>query len=247
MKKMISMLAFGAVVASTSYADIARVEMGAGAWMQTPSGSASYNGTPTGSDTLDEKQKTSAYVWALVKHPLPVIPNLRLEYSTIEATGNPTARWGNYTFGATATSKLEISQYDIVPYYNILDNTFWITLDVGLDVKVINAKYTATEATVGTYENKANIAIPMGYVRGRVEIPDTNIGVEADAKYISYESSVFSDVRAKIDYTFDMFPIVQPAIEVGYRQEVIKINVSSADVQTDITFSGVYVGAMLRF
>lgn len=248
MKKIIATLALGAMAATASYADIARVEMGAGAWMQTPSGDAMYNPSTGigGSDKLKEDQKTSPYVWLLIKHPIPVVPNLRLEYSTLEAKGTPTGTWGNYTFTG-GTSKLDVTQYDIIPYYNILDNTAWITLDIGLDVKVIDAKYSATQASIGTYENKATVAIPMGYLRARVEIPSTNIGIEGDVKYISYGSSKFSDMRAKVDYTFDMFPVVQPAIEVGYRHENIKIDYSSADVKTDITFSGVYAGLMLRF
>ncbi|WP_345992792.1 TIGR04219 family outer membrane beta-barrel protein [Sulfurimonas sp. HSL-1716] len=248
MKKMISMLAVGAALASASYADITRVEMGVGAWMQTPRGDASYNPSSGvgGSDTLKKDQKTSAYVWLFIKHPIPVLPNLRLEYSTLEAKGTPTGTWGSYTFTG-GTSKLDVTQYDIIPYYNILDNTAWITLDLGLDAKVIDAKYSATQAAIGTYENKASVVIPMAYLRARVEIPSTNIAVEGDVKYVSYGSSKFSDVRAKIDYTFDFMPVVQPAIEVGYRQENIKIDYSSADVKTDITFSGFYTGLMLRF
>jgi len=42
MKKVLSSLACGLILASTASADIARVEMGAGAWMQTPSGAITY-------------------------------------------------------------------------------------------------------------------------------------------------------------------------------------------------------------
>ncbi len=247
MKKIIATLALGAMAATASYADITRVEMGAGAWMQTPSGSATYNGTPsgTGSDTLKKDQKTSGYVWLLVKHPIPVLPNLRLEYSALEAKGTPVGTWGSYSYTG-GTSKLEVTQYDIIPYYNILDNTAWITLDLGLDIKLLDAKYTAT-LSPNQYEYKKTLPIPMVYLRGRVEIPGTNIGIEADGKYVTYSGSTFYDARAKIDYTFDMFPVVQPAIEVGYREEKVKIDTSSVDIKTDIKFSGVYAGLMLRF
>ena len=247
MNKILSVLAFSAVLASISYADMTRVEMGAGAWMQTPSGTANYNALLGGSDTLDKDQKLEPYVWLLIKHSIAIVPNLRLEYSTIEATGNPVGNWGGTAFTSGAKSTLDITQYDIIPYYNLLDNTAWITLDIGLDVKLIDANYEASEATLTTYSNKENIVIPLGYLRVRVEIPRTNIGIEGDVKYVSYGSSRFSDMRAKIDYTFDISPIVQPAIEVGYRQEEIKIDDSSANIKTDLTFSGIYAGVMLRF
>ena len=53
------------------------------------------------------------------------------------------------------------------------------------------------------------------------------------------------DVRAKVDYTFDITPIIQPAIEVGYR--VQQITVDDGENQVDLNYAGVYAGLMLRF
>lgn len=254
MKKIISALAFGAILASTSYADLTRVAMGAGTWMQTPSGNATYNATAgaNGTDTLKQDQKTDPYVWLLIKHPIPVIPNIRLEYSTVEATGNPTGQWGAISTSiipiSGTSSKLDLTQYDIIPYYSLLDNTLWMTLDVGLDLKMTDVDYkaNATGSFIG-YENKQSMVIPMVYLRARVQIPTTKIGIEGDVKAITNGTSKFYDVRAKIDYTFDFVPIIQPAVEVGYRRENINIDESSADIKTNITFSGFFAGVMLRF
>jgi len=247
MKKMISTFALGALLATTANADFARVEAGAGGWMQTPSGIAEYNSGSaiTGSDTLNEDMDTSAYVWMLVKHPLPIIPNVRVEYTTIHATGNATGSWNGLTVtSASADSELDITEYDIIPYYNILDNTFWITVDLGLDIKVVDSDYKIDSLN---YEDTSTTVVPMLYLRGRVEIPTTDLGVEADAKYISNGSSTIYDVRAKLDYTFDITPIIQPGLEVGYRVQKINIDEDDVDVRTDIDFAGLYVGAMLRF
>jgi outer membrane protein len=248
MKKIVLAIIFSLFLVSVSYADMSRVEMGAGVWFQTPSGTAAYNaiGTLGGTDTFNEKQKTLSYAWLLIKHPIPVVPDIRLEYSALEATGNPKGTWGNETF-ISGTSKINGTQYDIIPYYNLLDNTAWITLDVGLDAKVMQVKYRADEIGLISYEAKKTFVVPMGYVRVRVEIPTTNIGIESDLKYFSYQNSRFSDMSAKIDYTFSSVPVVQPAIEIGYRQEKIKIDSSSYDVKTDIIFAGFYAGVMLRF
>jgi outer membrane protein len=245
MKKILSIVALSALMGTASYADIARVEMGAGAWMQTPSGSADYTAVSGGgSDTMDKTQKTSTYVWALVKHPIPVVPNLRAEYTNISSTGVASGTWGSVTGGGN--SSLDMQQIDVVPYYNILDNTFWTTLDLGIDVKIVDLDFKVDGAS-STYEYKKSLLIPMGYARARVQIPTTGIGLEADVKYVAYGSSTFSDTRAKVDYTFKSFPIVQPAVEVGYRAQKLKIDASSADIKTDIDFSGFYAGLMLRF
>jgi outer membrane protein len=243
MKKILSLLTFATMMATATYADITRVEMGVGAWMQTPSGSANYNATLGGSNVMRETQDNSTYVWALVKHPIPVVPNFRVEYVNINSEGIANGTWGSGT-AVSSKSTFDMQQIDVIPYYNILDNTFWTTVDLGLDVKVVNLDYKIADAS---YEYKKTLPIPMGYARVRVQVPQTPFGAEADIKYMAYGRSVFSDARAKIDYTFNSFHVVQPAIEVGYRVQKIKIDESSENIKADIDFSGFYAGLMLRF
>jgi len=257
MKKIITGLATLAVLASTASADFARVEMGAGAWGQTPSGTLSYsdNGA-TGFYTSNKKEDTNAYFWMLIKHPIPVIPNIRLEYAGMNDSGIVEGAFNGFTAPANTPATLNMTQYDIIPYYNLLDNTFWMTVDLGLDIKIINTDYSASGVTLTgsslglnteTYNDSTSLAIPLGYLRARVEIPVTNIGVETDIKYISYGSSTASDFRAKIDYTFDFVPVVQPAIEVGYRMQHFDLESDDKKTKMKMDYSGVYAGLMLRF
>ncbi len=254
MKKILTTLVGGALLASSLSADFARVEMGVGAWMQTPSGEVSYEESgATGNDVSDEKDSTEGYAWVLIKHPVPVLPNLRLEYASTVTTGKVSGGFEDFTIpnGEVSDSKLESTQYDIIPYYNILDNTAWVTLDLGIDLKIMETSYKATALEVSGvevfegYSDSASTVLPLLYVRGRVEIPVTNIGVEADIKYISYDTATMYDARVKVDYTLDMIPVVQPAIEIGYR--VQKMDIDDDDATVDLEFSGVYVGMMLRF
>ena len=257
MNKVLTTFIGGAILASTLSADFARIEMGVGAWMQTPSGSLSYTESGlTGSDISNEDQETSGYAWLLIKHPVPILPNLRLEYSSVSSDGLVEGGFKDFTIptGESATPTLEMTQFDIIPYYNILDNTFWTTIDLGLDIKVIDTSYTAgaiEEPITGTelfegYSDSATTIIPLLYARGRVEIPATNVGLEADVKYISYADATMYDVRAKVDYTLDFIPVIQPAVEVGYR--MIKMETDeSGEAKVDLEFSGIYAGVMVRF
>jgi outer membrane protein len=86
----------------------------------------------------------------------------------------------------------------------------------------------------------------MVYGRARVEIPATGFGIEADAKYITYDGSTVYDVRAKVDYTFD-FDVVQPGIEIGYRAQKFDIKSDDDKTKMNMDFVGVYAGLMLRF
>lgn len=249
MKKIATSLACAFVLATTVSADFLRVEVGAGAWMQEPTGGVTADGAGfTGSDISDEESSTKGYAWLLIKHFVPIIPNLRVEYTEVYSEGTATGTFKNFT-AASSASTLDMTQFDIIPYYNILDNTAWITLDLGIDIKMIDTTYevaNVTGYTSANYTESKSIPLPLGYARARVQVPMTGLGVEADVKYVSYSESTVYDVRAKIDYTLDITPLIQPGIEVGYRMQKYKIDELS-DIKMDLEFSGVYAGAMLRF
>ena len=258
MKKIITSIACCAALAGTLSADFARVEMGVGGWQQEPSGTASYTdgSGAQGKYTSDKKSDTSAYAWLLIKHPIPIVPNLRLEYADIKDSGKSTGDFKDFNIptGVTAPTTIEMTQFDVIPYYNILDNTFWTTIDLGIDLKVNKTDFTASAvpssipgSNFAGYSDSKTVVIPMVYARARVEIPSTDVGLEADVKYITYNGSTVSDIRAKVDYTLGFIPVVQPAIELGYR--VQKFDVTSDDKKTkmDMEFKGVYAGVMLRF
>ena len=254
MKKIVSTLVFGALLASTANADFLRVEAGLGAWSQDSSGELSYskNSLVGGSDISKENSFTNAYAWMIVKHPIPLVPNLRLEYAQVKNDGLASGTFNDFSATPNTTTTMKIKEYDIIPYYNILDNTFWATLDLGVDIKILDIDYRANGVTINSvinqnYNDSKTVAIPLGYARTRVEIPATNIGLEADVKYITYDGSTVYDNRIKADYTFDMFPVVQPAVEVGYRMQKIDVKTDSDKTKIDLKFSGFYAGLMVRF
>lgn len=248
MKKILSTLAFGAMVATGANADVIRVEAGAGMWAQSPSGTITYtNGSVNGTYTSKKEDYTGMYAWMLIKHPLPVIPNVRLEYTDIKDEGVVDGSFKDFT-STNSPARLKLKEYDILPYYNILDNTFWATLDLGLNIRILDSKFEVDTTSAGTsYKDNSTVVIPMLYARVRTEIPMTNFGLETDIKYITYDGSTVYDARAKVDYTFDITPLIQPALEVGYR--VQKFDTKSDDDKTkmDMDFSGVYAGLMVRF
>ncbi|MBT5935804.1 TIGR04219 family outer membrane beta-barrel protein [Sulfurimonas sp.] len=252
MKKVLSLLAFGLMLTTTLSADFLRAEVGAGVWAHTPTGGleSSQSGA-TGSDVSSETQQAGGYAWLLVKHFVPVIPNLRLEYANVTSEGEAIGTFAGFSASA-GKSTLEMTQYDIIPYYNILDNTFWLTLDLGIDLKMVNVDYSVAGVTLdnavsGTeYDKVQMLPIPMVYVRTRLEIPMSDLAAEADVKYISYDSTTIYDARVKVDYTIDITPLIQPAIEVGYRVQKFETG-EAQDVDFKLDFAGIYAGLILRF
>jgi outer membrane protein len=251
MKKILTILALGATLASVSSADAMRLEMGGGVWQQTPKGYATrtdgdgvlnLNGTYTSS----EKESSEGYAWLLFKHPVPIIPNVRLEYVSISDSGFTTGRVGGLPIPGSAATTIDIKEYDATLYYNVLDNTLWTTIDLGID-----AKYMTSDATVNPvpgfigYSSSDSVVLPFVYGRLRVEIPSTGIGLESDVKYITYDGSTMYDIRAKVDYTFD-FDVVKPGIELGYRTQKLVID-DGTKTDVNLEYSGVYAGVILRF
>ena len=256
MKKLTTTLALAAAITTAANADFTRIEMGVGGWDENPKGYITYTDTNSGAYgryDSDEKSHTSTYAWLLVKHPIPIIPNIRLEYVKIDDNGKVSGQFEDFTTGGLQDASFTMNQYDIIPYYNILDNTLWTTIDLGVDVKVLDTTFEAKGVTInnlgtiGDYSDKKTVAVPMGYVRARVQIPATGLGVEGDVKYITYSGSTFSDVRIKADYTFDITPVIQPGIEVGYRRQKLDLESSDNKTKVNMTFDGVYAGVMLRF
>ena len=258
MKNKIKISLVSISLLTTLNADILRIEGGAGVWVQNSSGESSYtNNGAVGKDTVTEQELNKGYAWVLFKQPVPLIPNLRLEYTNVEYNGKVSGELdgfpGAIPDGYFSNSNLTMDQFDIIPYYNILDNTFWVTVDLGLDIKVLNTEYNAgsiVEPNTGLtifegYNDSGMTVIPLGYVRARVQIPMTNIGFETDVKYVAYDGSSVTDFRAKIDYTLDMFPIVQPGLEIGYRYQ--KIDIDDEGTLSNLEFSGIYAGIMVRF
>lgn len=256
MKKQLIAAGLAACVSGAVQADILRIEGGAGMWQAEPSGSLVYRvnaGTETinAGDDLGYQQENISYAWLLVKHPVPILPNIRLEYvdPNFEGNSSKSISWNGISYGANTYSKLQVTQTDLVMYYNLLDNTFWATLDLGLDVKLAKFNYELSDPSniAPGYEESTSLAIPLLYVRTRAEIPGTNIGLEADVKYITTGNTTIYDARAKIDYTLGFIPVIQPALELGYRTQKFDVDEPDNDVKIDIDFSGVYAGLMLRF
>ncbi len=233
----------------TLQADLFRLEMGAGVWSQGTSGTLKHKKDTYDIDLvndLDVGHSQDLYMWALFKHPIPIIPNARIEYTNTSLDGKGSGfTYNGKNYSSPTSYELNIEQFDAILYYNILDNLAWITLDLGLDVNFMKQSYKfANESAVSD-----SIMIPLLFGRGRFQIPTTEFAFETEIKYMTYGDSTIGDVRIKVDYTLDT-PVIQPALELGYRHEVIQTShndFSDLRNDTDITMSGVYLGAMLRY
>ena len=241
-----------AMMGGVARADAFRLEMGAGVWQTDPSGTIKYNQNPEFdvADTAGFDSENTPYAWIFVKHPIPIVPNVRLEYVDMEYSGYARASivWNGVTYSATSYNELQMRQLDGVLYYNLLDNTFWLTLDLGLQVKYVDGSYKINDPTVPVNEDFSGV-FPLLYGRLRAEIMKTGIGVEAIARGIAYNSSSIFDAEIKVDYTLNMIPVIHPGLEVGYRVQSVDLDHDDIDISADadVDFKGVFAGMTVRF
>ena len=256
MKKLLTAAAMTALMGVSAQADAFRVEMGGGIWNNEISGTAQYDGEDAfDADILGYSDEDKGYLWLFIKHPIPIIPNIRLEYAEIKYDGTSTHdfTWDNETYRAGTSSEIDLTQIDAILYYNILDNTAWTTLDIGLDIKYIDASFKTTGTVAGStesFDESEGLVLPLAYGRLRFEIPATGIGIEGDAKYVKYKDSSMLDYRIKADYTLMEVLPFGVGFEIGYRFQNIDLgsdDFSGLDSSLDVDIDGVFAGAVVRF
>jgi len=254
MKKLIAALALVVMSTSALHADFIRVWVGGGMWNSAISGQA--QGDVGGDYRFDLKDdmgldtSSNMYVWAMFKHFLPVIPNVRVEMTNYAVDGTKYINFdfAGTTFTGNTKTEINLNQTDVILYYNLLDNTFWTTLDVGLGAKMYSGDITLT-STLSSETLNIDAPIPYAYLRARVQVPLTGFAVEADTKNIAVGDIAVNDTRLKVDYdVFTSLPFLDLGLEAGYRTQTIKFDTgNSGDPYLDITIDGVFFGANLKF
>lgn len=252
MSKIVSGLLLAGLLGANVQADIVRVEMGAGAWQNEFSGTVTSTTLPDPitADILGYDKETKGYVWVYVKHPVPVLPNLRLEYAAVDFSGTSTDSftYDGKPYAINTKSDLTLDQIDVIMYYNLLDNTAWTTLDIGLDIKVVDFAFHASSGGNVVAEQET-LPLPMAYGRLRFEVPGVDLGIEGTAKYTAYKNSKVADYSIKADYTLvDILP-VDVGLEVGYRFQQFDIDGTDFSTETtaDIEVDGIFAGATVKF
>ncbi len=186
MKKLFFALMITVLFGRILQADMLRIEAGGGVWNNEVSGTMKYKAFSTVDvNQLGFDKETGGYIWVYIKHPIPIIPNIRLEYLSLAYDGTSTSTFylGEEPFGVNTNSNMDVKQYDAILYYNILDNTMWTTLDLGLDIKYfdynyhVNGRIEKWNKTV-TVTDSLETIMPLLYGRVRFEIPATGVGIE---------------------------------------------------------------------
>lgn len=265
MKKQSKILLSLLAVSSLANADFVSFGLGVDKLSPSMDGSVSQGNnlleiskaeSPSDASTLD-----NARLWADLKHPIPVVPNIRIEKTKYNIASDKTqAKDFVFNFGGTdyswsgETRQMTTSELDMVdftPYYNLLDETFWLSLNVGVTIRQLQGDFTYNviqydpvfgDNTVSGEEKIEKMYLPLGYVNAKVNIPNTNLAVEGTYRGVAYQENSLHEFRAGVEYESG-FGL---GARAGYEQMTLKTNeLNSFD--TELTLKSLYAGVFYRF
>lgn len=223
-------------------ADILSITVGGGVWNETPEGGIFKVGDPTSVDVKNNlfwSEESQGYLYATLEHPVPLLPNVRLMYTSLDHSGSGTTTFDfeGLTFSGNVANDFTVDQTDILAYYEVLDNV--VSLDLGLNVRVLDISYTIADGN--NTSGSVSGAVPMlyGLVGGS---PWPGVLLSAEGNYMSISGSTISDFNFKIAYTTDFFV----GFEAGYRTQTIELD-DVDDTNANLDFKGPFIGAYLKF
>lgn len=241
MRKLIVAVGGSLVLASPlANADLLGVGASVSYWDSETSGQAGSGNDVVDLENelnLDSDSSTNATLY--FEHPVPILPNIRLNLTAIEQSGRGqlSAGYGPIVAGTPVTSDLDLQQIDLTLYYEVLDN--WVNLDLGLTARDLSGDLTITQG-VTVDKTEVDAVIPMGYAAARFDLPLTGLSVGGEINAIGYGGDSVYDVNA-----YGQFEISLLQVQLGYRQ--MSIDYEDGDDKLDIDIDGPFVSAGLVF
>jgi outer membrane protein len=227
------------MMSGAASADALGIYVGAGSWSHDPSGG--FESTQAGStlnidvnSDVGLSKESETYLWLALDHPIPVLPNIRLESTGLKHTGNASSAVTFLGSSASGNTVIDLTSTDIIPYYRILDN--WVNLDVGLVARKLDGEFT-----IGSNSQELSVTIPMVYLAAQFDLPLTGLSIGADMKSLSVGDNSISDVRVRALYEMGVV-----GFELGTRTTNITLKDESS-INADIDFKGMMFGMYLHF
>jgi len=199
---------------------------------------------------LGLKDKTNPYVWVKFIHPIPFIPNVKIQYTRYHSTGYSNYIAGNVKiFGdvsinvpiTNASTQQDINSYDLTLFYEIKPIFADIEAGFGLDYWKGHTKIygTASGETKTWVDNDWTVILP--YVYAHIEtIQIFGFSALASIKWAKAGDNHHYDYLGALKYTIDIPGPINPFIKAGYRYK------EAYGVDGDNTTKLQYKGAFLE-
>ncbi len=254
MKQFLILLTITCIISPLASADtVLGIYSGGGVWHQEYDGNIGKSNIAI-DDELGLDDQNLGYFYLALEHPIPVLPNIKLQYVDISTNGNrtltSTALLDRVAFPAadTVATDLDFTFVDFTLYYELLDN--WVNLDVGLTARYFDGDTKIASLNTPALRESADFRfiIPMVYGNAQFDLPLTGLSVGAEFNGIAFSSSSVADIMVKISYQTDLLPLVDIGVDAGYRYLALDLDDDDvSDFETKVDVSGPFVGLTLHF
>jgi outer membrane protein len=231
------------LAAPLANADILGVGANVNYWDSDFSGEVVNKGSAVDIENdLNMDSDSNANFTAYFEHPVPLLPNVRVNYTSISESGS--GKIGPEGFddiiNADVNSDLDLDQLDATFYYEVLDN--WVNLDLGLTARKFDGELIVRDQTNTANVSKTTVdaVVPMGYLAARFDLPFTGVSVGADGNFVSYSGDSLHDVNV-----YGQFEIAMLQLRAGYRE--MAIDYEDDDDKLDVELSGPFASVGFTF
>lgn len=253
MKKSIIAISLATLLSTSAQADtLLGIYAGGQVWANQAEGSFAEGDVSQATFSFNDETQASYFV--ALEHPIPLIPNIKISSTTLDTTGSTTINtsfeFGGETYDAAGQLEtiFDTSYVDYTLYYELFDNDL-LTFDFGLTARDLDTYVNVTGEVGGTPTSSAldvSGFVPLLYVNTIIGLPFTGFNVFAEANFISYDGSSFYDYQVGVSYEVLDNLAVDLNLTLGYRAVKLELN-DIDDLYSDLTFDGLFAGAIIHF
>ena len=257
-----------ALLGSFASADFLSVSGGVGEWNQKVDGYVKYGDTinyfnnssaendgNTKTGNLGLKDKTNPYVWVKFIHPLPIIPNVKVQYTKYDTTGHSDYIAGNVKLLDKVEINTAITNADTTQTINSYDATFFyefkpVVADIeagfGVDYWQGHTKIHGTAGGVTKTWVDSNWKVLLPYLYAHVETMHIfGISAIANVKYAKVSDAHHYDYTGALKYTIDIPGPINPFIKAGYRYK--EVYAKDGNNETQLKYKGAFMEIGAKF
>jgi outer membrane protein len=252
MKKTAMMLSLsGILVSGVAQADtLLGLYLGADVWRTSAEGSFANSAQL---QNFNFNDNTQASYYLALEHPVPLLPNIRLQHNRLEADGNTNLTTSfnfagqTYTGNTLVNNRVDLTNTDYVLYYEILDNDL-VSLDVGINGKHFNGSVVVSRSASNGQQATQNVSewVPMFYSSASIGLPLTGVDLFAQGSMVSYDGSRVYDIQGGVAYALLDNMALDMRLKVGYRAVNLRLD-DIDDLYANMEFKGIFAGVELHF
>jgi outer membrane protein len=191
-------------------------------------------------DDLDVDNPQHSSMTIILEHPITALPNIR--YQGSQLVSDISINGEVFNFGNRNSSTFDLSQDDIVLYYQLLDN--WVNLDLGVDVKRLDGEVSFDGNTGSTVS--VDETIPLLYLSARFDLPLDGLYVGADINAGVIDLGLSESSAQDSTFLMGYESGTGLGIEGGYKHFSLDLNNVDAP-DTDLEYDGIFLNGYVNF